>query len=127
MVCVPALDAGAEHLDHRCRQDRRAEIDEQPREARPCNLAHAVRQALVADAAEELSVLVGFLLDHLDDVVDGDDADEALVLIDDGRGHQAVALELARDRFLVLRRQDEVAVGVHDLVDGDVALRPEQA
>ena len=38
-----------------------------------------VRDLLVADAAERLDVLVGLLLDDVDDVVDGEHADEPLV------------------------------------------------
>ena len=98
------------------------QVDEQPREARRRDLAHAVAQALVADAGQQLGVLVRLLLDHLDDVVDGDDADQAIVLVDDGRRHEAVALELARDRFLVGGREHLMAVGVHDRLDRDVAL-----
>ena len=108
-------------------EDGGEQVDEQPGEARRRDLAHAVAQALVADAGEQLGVLVGLLLDHLDDVVDGDDADEALVLVDDGRRHEAVALELARHLLLVGRRQHLMAVRVHDRVDLDVALGAQQA
>ena len=103
------------------------QVDEQPGEARRRDLAHAVAEALVADAGEQLGVLVDLLLDHLDDVVDGDDANEALVLVDDRRCHEAVAFELARHRLLVGRRQHDVAVGVHDRIDFDVALGAQQA
>ena len=40
--------------------------------------------AFVADAGEAPEVFVGLFLDDLDDVVDGDDADQPLVGVDDG-------------------------------------------
>ena len=51
--------------------------------------------------AEAAQVLVGLLLDHLHHVVDGNDADQALVGVHHRRGLEIVALELARHRFLV--------------------------
>ena len=63
---------------------------------------------LVADAAEAPQILVGLLLDHLDHVVDGDDADQALVGVDHRRRLQVVALELARHRLLVGGRQHDL-------------------
>ncbi len=45
-----------------------------------------VREFLAGrDAAERLDFLVGFLADNIDDIVDGDDADEPLSRIDDRR------------------------------------------
>ena len=82
---------------------------------------------LVADAGQRLDVLVGLLLDHLDDVVDGDDADQPLVLVDDRRRHQVVALELAGDLGLVGGGEHHRPVGVHDLLDLDVPLGAQQS
>ena len=81
------------------------QIDEQPPEAGRHDLAHAVGDALVADAGQPPQVLVGLLLDHLHHVVDRDDADQALVGVDDRRRFQVVALELPRHRLLVGGRQ----------------------
>ena len=53
-----------------------------------------IRELFVAgDAAERLDVLFGLLLDDVDDIVDGDDADQAILLIDDRNGNQVVAFE----------------------------------
>ena len=57
--------------------------------------------------AKRLHVLFGLVLNDLDDVVDGDDADEAVVLVDDRRRHQVVALELAGHLLLVGGREHE--------------------
>ena len=87
---------------------------------------HAVGDALVADAAEAPQILLGLFLDHLDHVVDRHDADQALVGVDDGRRFEVVALELARHLLLVGRRQHDLAVGVHDLLDRHLALGAQQ-
>ena len=41
--------------------------------------------AFVADAGEQQYVLARFLLDDVDDVVDGDHADEAILVVDHRR------------------------------------------
>ncbi len=45
---------------------------------------------------------VGFFVDDVDDVVDGEHADQALVLVDHRDLDEVVALEVARRFFLVL-------------------------
>ena len=53
---------------------------------------HGVGQFFVAaDAAERLEVLLGLLLDDVDDVVDGDDADEPILGVDHRRRDEIVA------------------------------------
>ena len=54
---------------------------------------HGVGQFFVADAAEAQEVLLGLLLDDVDDVVDGQHADQPLVLVDDGGRQKVVLLE----------------------------------
>ena len=68
-----------------------------------------VRQFFVADAGEPLDVLFGLLLDDVDDVVDGQDADQPLVLVDDGGRQQIVLLEDLRRLFLVHLGRDRMA------------------
>ena len=55
-------------------------------------------------AAQRLDVLLRLLLDHVDDVVEGDDADQPVVVVDHRRRHQVVALEQARHLLLVVGR-----------------------
>ena len=62
-----------------------------------------IRQFLfAAHAAERLDVLLGLLLDHVDDVVERDHADQPVVVVDDRRRYQVVAFEQARDLLLVV-------------------------
>ncbi len=77
---------------------------------------HRVGELLLAlHAAERLDVLFGLLLDHVDDVVEGDHADHAVPRIDHRRCDQVVALEAARHRFLVLGRAHDVALRLHQV------------
>ena len=102
------------------------QVDEQPGEAARRDLAYTVAQTLVADAAQRLDLLVGLLVDHLDDVVDGDDADQPLVLVDHRRRHQVVAAELAGDLGLIGGREHHRPLLVHDVFDLDVPLAAQQ-
>ena len=66
-----------EQAEHGGRQEGGGEIDQQPVEAARGDGPDVVGQFFVAgDAAERLEVLVGLFLDDVDDVVDGDDADQ---------------------------------------------------
>ena len=72
-----------------------------------------VGQFFVAgDAAERLQILVGLFLDDVDDVVDGDDADQPVGGVDDGGCDQIVLAEHPRDLFLVVEHRDAAAVFV---------------
>ena len=75
---------------------------------RPRAMVHTVsdNSSSMGDAAERLDVLFGLLLDHVGDVVEGDDADQPVVGVHHRRRHQIVALEQPRHFLLVL-------VGVH--------------
>ena len=57
---------------------------------------------IARDAAQGLDVFLGFLLDDVGDVVEGYDADQPILGVDHRSRHQVVALEYARDLFLVL-------------------------
>ena len=66
-------------------------------------------------AAERLDVLFGLLLDHVDDVVERDHADHAIVVVDHRRRDQVVALELPRHLLLVVGRAHHVALRLHQV------------
>ena len=87
----------------------------------------AVGQFFVAgDAAERLQILVGLFLDDVDDVVDGDDADQPVGGVDDGGRDQIVLAEHPRDLFLVVQHGDAAAVFVDQLGDRHRPARPQQ-
>ena len=70
-----------------------------------------------ADAAERLDVLFGLLLDDVDDVVEGEHADQAVAVVHHRRRDQVVALEHARHLLLVLGGAHPPSVGVHQIGD----------
>ena len=97
------LQLALEQPEHGGGQKRRGEIDEQPVEPAARDRPDRVRQFfLAANAAERLDVLFRLLLNHVDDVVEGNDADQPVILIDDWRGDEVVALEQARHILLVI-------------------------
>ena len=77
-------------------------------------------------AAERLDVFFRLFLDHVGDVVEGDDADQAVIAVDDRRRHPIVALEQARHFFLILVGTHARPVGLHQLGDGHRALGAQQ-
>ena len=103
--------------------ERRAHVGEQPGEAASLGVEDRVGELFVRlHAAELLDVGIGLFLEHVDDVVDHDDADEPAGLVHHGGRDEVVALEQARHLLLVLGRLDPVGLVVHDLLDGDRAL-----
>ena len=116
------LDRAVEDGDDRRRQEGRAEIDQQPRHARARRRKDRVGQFFVADAAHAHQIFLGLLLDDVDHVVDGEHADQPLVLVDDGGRQEVVLLELARRLFLVHGRRNRVPGLMHDVFDLDRAL-----
>ncbi len=81
---------------------------------------------VVGDAAQRPDVLLGLLLDDVDDLVVGQHADQPLAIVDHRRGDEVVALEHARHRLLVLGGADPAAVGVHQVGNGDRPLGAKQ-
>ena len=75
--------------------------------------SHAgVNDALVArHAGQAVDVLGRLVLDDVDDVVDGDDADELVLLVDDRDRQQVVGGDLPRHFFLVGVDADADEVG----------------
>src|SRR5436305_2049335 len=68
-----------------------------------------------ADAAERVDVIFGLLLDHVDDVVEGHDANPAVVGVDHWRRDQVAALEAPRHLRLVVSRAHYVRLRLHQL------------
>ena len=78
------------------------------------------------DAAQRLDVLLRLLLDHVDDVVEGDHADQPVALVDHRGGDQIVALEQARHVLLVVGGADRAQLLVDQLRDRHRPLGPQQ-
>ena len=83
------LQLTLEQAQHRGGQEGRGEIDQQPVEAAARDGPYRVRQFFVGvTPPSALNVFFRLLLDHVGDVVESDDADQAIVGIDYGRRHQ---------------------------------------
>ena len=97
------LNRALEELDDRRGNERRDEIDEQPRQPLAKRFGRRRENAIVArNARQAVDVLGRLVLDDVDDVVDGNDADQLVLLVNDGDRQQVVGGDLARD-FLLIR------------------------
>src|SRR5690606_11789360 len=66
----------------------------------------------------EVHVLGMFGLHDVHQVVEGDDADQLGVSVDDGEGHEVVVAQLFDGAFLVLVNGQEHHILVHQVLDG---------
>ena len=80
-----SLDRPLEEVDHSARQEGREEIDVQPGQPAPHRDAPSGRQLLVGrDAAELEQVFGGLRFDHINQIVEGDPAEQSAAVIDHG-------------------------------------------
>src|SRR5690606_20474622 len=91
--CNHLLYGRIEQPDHEGHHHRRDEVDHQPRHTAAHRVDGGVGHVLVAHAGQQLDVLVRFLVDHVDDVVDGQHADQPPAFIDHAYFHQVIAFE----------------------------------
>ena len=77
-------------------------------------------------AAEFLHVLGLLFLDRVDDIVDGNDAEETLAFVDDGHRHEVVLRREPDDFLAVGRRGDGAHLGPRDVGDAGALGRREQ-
>src|SRR5690606_8649629 len=103
--------------DHRGGQEGGHQVDQQPGHARARRRQHRVGQFLVTNAAHAHQIFFGFLLDHVDHVIDGQDADKPVVLVHDGGGQKVILLEFARRLLLVHGGGNGVARLMHHVLD----------
>jgi hypothetical protein len=97
------IDGGLEQRDHRGRQERGHQVDAQPGQALSQRFRRGREGTLIAgDTGEAINVLGRLVLDDVDDVVNGDDADELVLFIDDRDREQVVRRDLPRDFLLVV-------------------------
>ena len=111
-VLVPTDDqAGEGGGDHQ---------EEQPRGTALVQIPHGlfkVRLVGRADSVHLGNIFAGLVLHDGDSVVDGDDTDQALLVIHNGDGQVAVLLEQLGDILLVGGGADADHVGVHHVAD----------
>ena len=79
------------------------------------------------DGRHFLHIFGGFFGQDVNGVVDGDDAHEHSLIVQDGHGGKVVALHLTGDELLVVGDAHRDDVLVHDLGDGGVQLGQQQA
>ncbi len=104
-------------LTTRRRDDRGAEVDDQPEQ--PAAHGHLDRlvDVALARAGQQQDVLARFFLDDVDDVVDGDHADQPACIVDHRGGDQRIFLEAQRDFLLVHVDRDQRLLALHDVAD----------
>ena len=78
------------------------------------------------DGGHLLDVLGVLILNDVNDIVDGDDADEAALFIADGDGGQVVTAEIVGDSFLIVRGGGADDIGIHDIADAGAFRRDNQ-
>ena len=78
------------------------QVDAQPRQPLAQRLPRRRERALVAGhAGQTIDVFGRLVLDDVDDVVNGDDADQLVLFVDDRNGEEVVGRDLARHFLLV--------------------------
>ena len=77
-------------------------------------------------AAEAHDILLGLLLDNVEDIVDHDHADQPVGRIDHGRGHEVLLSEHVRDLLLIHLQRDGKRLNFHNVSDQNRALRSQQ-
>ena len=85
------LDRALEQADDRRGQKRGRQVDAEPRQPLAQRLPRRREHALVAGhAGQPIDVFGRLVLDDVDDVIDGDDADQLVLLVDDRNRQQVV-------------------------------------
>ena len=109
------LDGALEERHDRGGQKRGHQVDAQPRQPLAQRLARRRERALVAGhAGQTIDVLGRLVLDDVDDVVHGDDADQLVLFVDDRNGEQVVGRDLPRHFLLVHVDARADQIGGHD-------------
>ncbi len=70
--------------------------------------------------------MVGFITDHIDDIIDGDTTEQLVVFIDDRCGYQVVVLEQARHIGALHGGQDAFDIPVHDFGHAGIGVAGQQ-
>src|SRR5690606_22523036 len=122
------LDRGGEHADNGRRDERGDEVDGQPRQTPAQRFARRREHAVVdRDAGHPVDVLGRLVLDDVDDVIDGDDADELVLEVDDRDGEQIVGGHLPGHFLLIEVHARAVHIGGHDALERRVGRYEQEA
>ena len=92
---------------------RRTQVHRQPRPARFHRFADRGEDIFfIAQAAHPPQIVVGLFIDHIDDLIDGQTADQFAIGIDNGGAEQVITLEGARHllRFFMRLKGDRIAL-----------------
>ena len=81
-----------------------------------------VRVIKIDDAVHSFDVLRRFLFHYVEDIIDGDDADQAVLFVNNGHRQKVVFFELFGNLFLVVVYIQPHIVGVHDVLDFDAVI-----
>ncbi len=112
------LERMAKERDDRRREQRRPEAREQPWQPAADRVDRAAVGAILGlDARQRVDVLGRLLANDVDDVVDGHDSDELVLLVDDRQRDQVVVGDEPRDLLLIRRRLHANQLGRHDLLE----------
>ncbi len=88
------VDGGLEQVDHGGGQEGRAEVDAEPERAPPGALEDGRKHVVfLVEARGAHQRVLGLVANDVDDVVDRDSSDDAIVVVDDRRGQQIAILE----------------------------------
>ncbi len=79
-----------------------------------------------ADAAHAVHVLGRLLHHHVDDIVMGDDADHAALVVHHRNGQEVIAGQLLGHEFGIVRNLDGHHLGFHEVLDQGMARRQDQ-
>ena len=110
-----ARDRILELGDHHRRHQRGEEVGGKPAHPRRVGFDQWLVDVALAGAGQEQNILSGLFLDDVDDVVDGDHADQPPARVHHRRRDQRIFLELERHFFLVHVDRDQRLLAHHDL------------
>ena len=110
------------------RQKCRGQVHHEPGHAHPERLSRRREDVLVAgDAREAEHIFGGFVLDDVDHVVHGDDADQLVAFFDNGNGEQVIGGDQPRHFFLVHVHTRADRIGRHDALQRRLGRHEQQS
>lgn len=113
------LQGELEMIEHHTGADAPENGDEQPRQTgrKRGDDAGALFHFGFCGTGHTINVLAGLILNDVDDIVDGDDAEDVFFVVDDRQREKAVAGHDVGDFFLVVAHIDAGDVLAHDVAD----------
>ena len=102
------------------RNDCRSQVDQKPGEPRFGRINNGVIEVILLNPAETHNVFFMLFIDHVDHVVDGDNADHTPPGSDDRGRYQVALTENKSDFFLVGIRRNGLGLSLHNINQLDV-------